>query len=152
MDEPKPLNACFGCGEANPHGMHLQFERDETQQRVRGRFRLGAEYAGSHGMLHGGIIAVVLDEALGKVSRFSDVRTVTAELSVQYLKPVLVGEEIFVEAYQAERNGRQFHHEGEIRNAAGELLARGRGRFVAIDPEKYRGKLKAREEISTAKK
>ncbi|HEV1996144.1 MAG TPA: PaaI family thioesterase, partial [Candidatus Acidoferrum sp.] len=101
-----PPNACFGCGDANAAGMHLPFERDAATQRVRGSFRLDARYQGAPGMIHGGIIAVVLDEALGKVCRFADVRAVTAELTIEYLRPIQVDQEIHVEAFQVERKER----------------------------------------------
>ena len=135
MSEPNP---CFGCGDGNPRGMHLEFDRDEERQRVVGRFRLGAEYQGGTGFIHGGIIALVLDEVMSKVSRFFDLRAVTAELNVEYLKPVRVDEEIVVEGFATRREGRQLYYEGEIRNAAGVVLARGRGRFVVVDLEKFR--------------
>jgi uncharacterized protein (TIGR00369 family) len=83
-------------------------------------------------MAHGGIIATLLDEAMGKVCRFREVRAVTAELTVQYLKPVKVDEEIVVEGYEAEVKGRNLFLVGEIRNSAGEVLAKGTGRFVVI--------------------
>lgn len=133
-----PANVCFGCGEANDAGMHLPFQRDETAKRVRGSFRLGARYQGAPGMIHGGIIALVLDEALGKVCRFHDVRAVTAELTVEYLRPIKVDQEIHVEAFHVERKERNLIHQGEIRDVQGRVLARGRGRFVAVDPETYR--------------
>ncbi len=136
--EPNPANLCFGCGGGNPRGMKLAFDQDTERQRIVGRFRLGREYQGGPGFIHGGIIATVLDEAMGKVCRFSDVRAMTAELTVEYLLPVPVDEEIHVEACQNQRNGRQLFHQGEIRNAAGELLACGRGRFVVVDPAKFR--------------
>lgn len=120
--------------------MRLAFEFDESSQRVIGRFRLGAEYQGGAGFIHGGIIATVLDEVMSKVSRFSNVRAVTAELTVEYLRPVRVDEELRVEGFATRRNGRELYHEGEIRNATGILLARGRGRFVIIDPERYNTK------------
>ena len=83
-------------------------------------------------MAHGGIIATLLDEAMGKVCRFRQVRAVTAELTVQYLKPVKVDEEIVVEGFETDQKGRNLFHVGEIRNSAGEVLARGTGRFVVI--------------------
>ncbi len=138
MAEPNPQNPCFGCGGANPRGMKLVFDRDDERRRILGRFRLGAEYQGGAGFVHGGIIATVLDEAMGKVSRFRDVRTVTAELTIEYLRPVPVGEEILVEAFESTQNGRNLFHEAEIRNGKGELLARGRGRFVVVDPARFR--------------
>jgi uncharacterized protein (TIGR00369 family) len=128
-----PTNPCFGCGGANAHGMKLEFERDDEKQRITGRFRLDERYQGSNGVLHGGIIALLLDEAMGKVSRFREARAVTAELTIEYLKPIRVDEEIHVAAFEREQKGRSLFHEGEIRNAAGDLLARGRGRFVVLD-------------------
>jgi uncharacterized protein (TIGR00369 family) len=123
--------------------MKLVFDADESSQRIIGRFRLGPEYQGATGFIHGGIIATVLDEVMSKVSRFSNVRAVTAELNVEYLRPVRVDEELRVEGFSTRRNGRELYHEGEIRNAAGTLLARGRGRFVIIDPERYNRKNQA---------
>jgi len=137
MAEPNPSNPCFGCGGANPRGMRLAFDPDPERRRIVGRFRLGAEYQGGPGFIHGGIIATVLDEAMGKVSRFSDVRAVTAELTVEYLKPVRVDQEICVEAFESQREGRHLFHQGEIRDTEGELLARGRGRFVVVDRAKF---------------
>ncbi len=135
--EPRADNVCFGCGGGNANGMKLVFEADPATRRVTGKFRLGPEYQGSLGMLHGGIIAVLFDEAMGKLCRFSDARAVTAELSVEYLKPIRVNQEIIVEAFETERKGRQLFHQAEIRNTEGALLARGKARFVIIDPAKY---------------
>ena len=143
MSKPDPANPCFGCGGGNPRGMKLIFEMDESSRRVVGRFRLGPEYQGASGFIHGGIIATVLDEVMSKVSRFSNVRAVTAELTVEYLLPVRVDEEVRVEGFATRREGRQLYHEGEIRDATGNLLARGRGRFVIIDPERYNKKNQA---------
>ena len=83
-------------------------------------------------MAHGGIIATLLDEAMGKVCRFRQARAVTAELTVNYLKPVSVNDEIVVEGWELEQKGRNLFHAGEIRNSSGELLAKGTGRFVII--------------------
>ncbi len=132
--EPKADNPCFGCGADNARGMKLTFEQDHGARKIVGRFRLGPEYQGSNRVLHGGIIAVLLDEAMGKLNRFHDVRAVTAELNVEYLRPVPIDDEIVVEAHEVSREGRNLMHRGEIRNAAGKVLARGRGRFVVVSP------------------
>lgn len=132
MLAPNPANKCFGCGGANDAGMKLTFEQDNVNRRIIGRFVLGETYQGGGGMAHGGIIALLLDEAMGKVCRFRDVRAVTAELTVEYLKPVKVDQEIVVEGYEMEQKGRNLFLASEIRSGAGEVLARGRGRFVVI--------------------
>jgi uncharacterized protein (TIGR00369 family) len=138
--DPQPDNGCFGCGGANARGLHLAFEQDDARQRIVGRFRLGEEFQRGTGFLHGGIIALLLDEVMSKASRFHGERAVTADLRVEYKRPIRTGQEIVVEGFVARRDGRQLYHEGEIRNEAGDLLARGEGRFVVIDPEKYGGR------------
>lgn len=130
--DPNPANACFGCGGANARGMHLVFEQDDAAQRIRALMRLGPEYQGGAGMIHGGIIATVLDEALGKVARFRGVHAVTAELKIEYLRPVQVNQDLVIEAYELGKSGRNLHFTGEIRNTDGQVLARGTGRFVVI--------------------
>jgi uncharacterized protein (TIGR00369 family) len=146
MTQPDPANPCFGCGGANPRGMKLAFDADESARRITGRFRLGPEYQGATGFIHGGIIATVLDEVMSKVSRFQNVHAVTAELTVEYLRPIRVDEELRVEGFATRQEGRNLYREGEIRNAAGAVLARGRGRFVIIDPERYNKKNRASAE------
>jgi uncharacterized protein (TIGR00369 family) len=134
---PNPVNRCFGCGGANDEGMKLTFLQDNEKRRIIGRFVLGERYQGGGGMAHGGIIAVLLDEAMGKVCRFREARAVTAELSVQYLKPVSVQDEIVVEGWEElEQKGRNLFHSGEIRNSAGDVLAKGKARFVIIGDAK----------------
>jgi uncharacterized protein (TIGR00369 family) len=130
--EPNPTNKCFGCGGDNAGGMKLTFEQDNVNRKIVGRFVLGETYQGGGGFAHGGIIALLLDEAMGKVCRFREVRAVTAELTVEYLKPVRVEQEIIVEGREIEEKGRNLFLAGEIRNEAGDVLARGRGRFVVI--------------------
>lgn len=130
--EPNPENGCFGCGGANESGMKLAFEQDNAQRKIMGRFVLGGKYQGGGGMAHGGIIAVLLDEAMGKACRFRDARAVTAQLTVDYLKPIDVEQEIIVEAFEEQQSGRNLFMVGEIRNLAGDVLARGKARFVVV--------------------
>jgi len=132
---PNPVNKCFGCGGDNPGGMKLTFEQDNVNRRIIGRFVLGERYQGGAGFGHGGIIAVLLDEAMGKVCRFREVRAVTAELVIEYLKPVNVQQEIIVEGRETEQKGRNIFMVGEIRDTAGTVLARGKARFVIIAPK-----------------
>jgi len=129
---PNPVNKCFGCGGDNAGGMKLTFEQDNVNRRIVGRFVLGERYQGGGGFAHGGIIAVLLDEAMGKVCRFREVRAVTAEMTVEYLKPINVLQEIIVEGHETEQKGRNIFMSGEIRDTAGVVLARGKARFVII--------------------
>ncbi len=130
--EPKAANNCFGCGGANESGMHLTFDLYVDEGKTRGKFVLGSRYGGGAGFAHGGIIALLLDEAMGKISKLTEELAVTAELSVEYRMPVPLTEEILVEGWQESEKGRNRFRIGEIKDAAGNLLARGRGRFVVV--------------------
>ena len=136
--EPNPKNGCFGCGGANANGMRLTFERDDAARRIRGSFRIAPRYQGATGFVHGGIIATLLDEAMGKVSVFHGVQSVTAEMTVEYLRPVPVDADLIVEGYEVKHEGRNLHYAGEIRNSTGMVLARSRGRFVEVDMARFR--------------
>ena len=131
--EPNPTNRCFGCGGDNPAGMRLLFELDFEARRTRGSFTLGPNYAGGGGFAHGGIIAVVLDEAMGKLSKLTEEKAVTAEMSVDYRKPVPVDQPIVVEGWQEQETGRNRFRVAEIRDVNGAVLARGKARFVVVN-------------------
>jgi acyl-coenzyme A thioesterase PaaI-like protein len=143
--ETQDANRCFGCGGNNQAGMRLVFDLDFDAKRTRGRFILGENYAGGAGFAHGGIIAVVLDEAMGKISKLTEEKAVTAEMNVVYRKPVPVDKEIVVEGWQEDEKGRNRFRVGEIRDVEGNLLARGTARFVAIDQEHFE-KVRATEQ------
>jgi uncharacterized protein (TIGR00369 family) len=136
--KPNLENHCFGCGGANSRGMQLAFEQDDATRRIRGVFRIGPEFQGGPGFVHGGIVATILDEAMAKVSRFQKEVAVTGEMTIEYLRPVRVGEELTVESWESDRNGKHRMRHGEIRNSSGRVLARARGRFVEIDPVRFR--------------
>jgi uncharacterized protein (TIGR00369 family) len=135
---PNPANGCFGCGGANEHGLQLTFEQDDASRRIRGVFRMAPQFQGGPGFVHGGIVATLLDEVMAKVSRFEEDYAVTGSLHIEYLKPVPIGEELSVQGWETGRDGRLRMRQGEIRNSSGALLARGTGKFVEVDPEKFR--------------
>src|SRR5438445_11769814 len=129
-------NYCFACGQDNPDGMRLKFSLDEERQTFVCKFRLGKRYTGPPGHCHGGIIASILDDAMGKVNKLHHVVALTKEMTVEYLKPVPLRTPLHVEGRAVSVNGRQHINEAEIRNDKNEILARSKGIVIAIDPEK----------------
>jgi uncharacterized protein (TIGR00369 family) len=129
---PNPENKCFGCGGSADAGMFLTFEQDNVQRKIVGKFVMGPRYQGGGGMLHGGIIAMLMDEAMGKCCRFRHALAVTADMTIDYLRPIRVDQEIFVEAYETAQVGRNLFQMCEIRDAGKKVLARGRARFVVL--------------------
>ncbi len=129
-------NNCFVCGQDNPDGMKLKFILDEERQTFVCRFRLSKRYTGPPGHCHGGIIASILDDAMGKVNKLHHVVALTREMTVEYLKPVPLHKPLRVEGREISKCGRTHVNAAEILNEKGEVLARSRGIFIAIDPEK----------------
>jgi uncharacterized protein (TIGR00369 family) len=133
-------NHCFGCGTNNPDGMRLRFTYDEDRDRFVCRFRLSKRYTGPPGHCHGGIIATILDEAMGKVNKLRHVIAVTVEMTVTYVKPVPLNKPLRVESREESVQGRKHTNIAEILDDKNEVLARGRALFIAIDAEKMFGK------------
>jgi uncharacterized protein (TIGR00369 family) len=129
-------NFCFACGKNNPEGMRLRFNYDEERDRFVCRFRLGKRYTGPPGHAHGGIIATVLDEAMGKVNKLRHVIALTSTITVDYLKPVPLNQPLRVESREVRVQGRYHTNAAEILNQEDEVLARSKGLFIAIDPHK----------------
>ena len=129
-------NYCFACGKDNPQGMRLKFVYDEQSQQFVCRFRLGKRYTGPPGHCHGGIIATILDDAMGKVNKLRDVVALTSQITVDYIRPVPLNQPLRVESREVRVEGRQHTNMAEILNEKNEVLARSHGTFIAIDPEK----------------
>jgi uncharacterized protein (TIGR00369 family) len=147
MSKPKPAhghvvhakkshpvqNHCFACGQANRKGMRLKFYSDEETRRTFCKFKLAQHLQGPPGHAHGGIIATILDEAMGKVNKFRSVVALTRSMNVEYLKPVPLGKELTVTGWEQKVEGREHTNLAEITNENGEILARSTGVFVVVD-------------------
>ncbi len=89
-------HACFGCGDDNPIGLRLRFAPDGDG--VKASFIPGPDHQGFHGVVHGGIISTVLDEAMAWATAHAGVWAVTGEMRVRFRQPLSVGEPTIVTA------------------------------------------------------
>jgi uncharacterized protein (TIGR00369 family) len=81
---------CFICGRQNPIGLHLDFYEDPETGQVRAEFIVPEEFQGYPGVVHGGIVAAVLDEVAGRAVMLggSDENLMaTLRLTVRYRRP-----------------------------------------------------------------
>jgi uncharacterized protein (TIGR00369 family) len=135
-NDPKlkaPLNHCFACGKDNEQGMHLQFTIDEQAREAVCHFELGRRFTGPPGHAHGGIIATILDEAMGKINKLRKVVALTREMRVEYLRPVPLDKPLTVSGRAHKVEGRALTNVAEITDDQGRVLARSTGVFVAVD-------------------
>lgn len=116
--------------------MHLKFVYDNDRKCFTCRFRLSKRYTGPPGYCHGGIIATILDDAMGKLNKLRQVTAVTAQMKIDYLRPVPLNKPLRVDSRELRVRGRRHFHMAEIMNEDEKVLARSRGVFVAIDPKR----------------
>jgi len=145
---PPRNNTCFGCGPANEDGLRLQFFSKGEGDHAVCTVVMPARYEGPPGHLHGGIIATLLDEAMGKANKLAGVVALTRTMEIEYLRPVPLHLPLTLEGWGVKREGRKHWNAAEIRNQSGEVLARSTGLFIAIDTERAKAAL---ARISTAK-
>jgi len=134
-------NGCFACGKDNPAGMRLRFFVDEAARQTVCRFKLERRYQGPPGHAHGGIIATILDEAMGKVNKLRNVIALTRSMNVEYFKPVPLGKLLTVTGREQSVRGREHINVAQITTEGGEVLARSTGKFIAVDPTRVFAKM-----------
>ena len=127
-------NRCFGCGEANPAGLRLEFLQAPDGSVVSLPV-VPNTFDGHPGNLHGGIIATLLDEAMSKAMRALGRPSVTRKLDVDYLLPVPSGVPLRIEGRVVRSDERKHWTEARILNADGTVLAHGKGLFIQIRPK-----------------
>jgi uncharacterized protein (TIGR00369 family) len=124
---------CFGCGPDNPLGLKLAFA-SAGEHEVTAEISFDERHVGPPGIVHGGLIATVLDEALAQVPPRLGLLALTRELSVRYERKVRPGTALTVTARVLARAGRTLDLEAELREASGTRVAHARARFEAIAP------------------
>ena len=139
-------NHCFGCGSANPHGLHLVFTpntADPARVTTTAHLQLTRLHEGPPGYIHGGIIATLMDEAMSKLNRPLNVLAMTRHMEVDYLRPaplnqplILIGTHLSRPAKSDGTPGRKLFHQAELQLPDGTVLARAKALFITI-PETH---------------
>ena len=121
---------CFVCGSLNPIGLHLDITEGEGWARA--LWTVEKPYVGYEGMLHGGIMASIMDDLMAHALYYTDLDVVTAHLELDYKAPVHVGERIECEAQVTEfGTGRSIRAQGTIKRE-GAVAARAKGVMVMV--------------------
>jgi len=128
-------NRCFGCGEANPNGLQLDFLLAEDGTVVCPA-SIPDRFEGHPGFLHGGIIATLLDETMSKAVRARGLTAMTRHMEVDYMLPVPSCKPIRMEGKVIRDEGRKHWVEATIFDSDGTSLAQGKGVFVEVRPPK----------------
>jgi uncharacterized protein (TIGR00369 family) len=125
---------CFVCGTNNREGLKLKFTYPQPGT-CRAEFVPEQKYQGWKGILHGGIISTLLDEALahavgGAEGGGGASEAVTAELTVRFKKSVRIGSKIVLSGRVDKDNGKIVEASSEITDETSVVLASARGKLV----------------------
>ena len=126
---------CFVCGLENQHGLHLNFYQDGDD--VVANHVVPEHFQGYPGVVHGGIVASMLDEVLGRVFMIDDPNRFmyTARLTLRYRKPVPTEKEIKMVGSLVRDRGRSAQSKAELFGPEGDLLVEAEALLVELPQE-----------------
>lgn len=126
---------CFGCGTTNAHGLRMKFYTDG--QSLFSWVTVPGHLCGWDNLVHGGVLATILDEIMGWTAIHTLKKfTLTRAMSVEYLKPVHVGEQVRVQGKViAVKGTREATVEGHLYKGADTLCAKATGTFRLFTAE-----------------
>lgn len=137
LNDTTDYQRCFACGMQNPFGLQMSFRQEEGA--VVAELQPKEEHQGFPGVIHGGIVATILDEALNRTSMLSKqpAWTMTGRLEVRYRRYVPYGQLLRVRAWLEMERGRMMQAKGVLMLAGdeGAVLAEAQGTFMALKPE-----------------
>ena len=135
MQKLPHTRSCFVCGESNPLGLRLRMETDG--QLVHVHFTPRLEHIGFKQVVHGGLLATVLDEIMVWACAVQTRQfAFCAEMNVRYLQPVRPGETLHGIAELVEnRRNKIFETKSELRKSDGVVVVTATGKYMPIKGE-----------------
>jgi len=125
---------CFVCGIDNPIGLKQSFYQD-GEGRVIATFTPGAEHQGYPGLLHGGIAAALLDEALGRVLLEREVWMVTARMEIRYKQMIPLNQPLTIVGETVRETRRLLEARGELHLADGSVAVSATATYLPMPQE-----------------
>ena len=121
---------CFVCGKNNPNGLRLSFEIDKEKQTLKTTFIASPTYQGWDGIVHGGILSTLLDEAMANLVYELGYQAVTASIEIRFKKPAPILEPLLVYGEVTEVSKRLIRAKAHIAQENGAILATGKSTFM----------------------
>ena len=122
---------CFVCGTENPHGLCLDIK--DTEDGVASVFDPPTWAQGYQGIVHGGIVATLLDEMAVWAAHKKGCRAATAEINVRFKKSMRIGETYTLTGRVKTMKGTLAVADAEARDGSGELVAHAVVKLIRIE-------------------
>lgn len=129
--QPRGGVHCYACGAENEQGLHMSFRIEDG--RAISDYTPCAYQQGYPGRMHGGVVATLLDEAMGWAVYGASRWGATARLNVRFRRPVGLDQPLRVESWVTRDRGKLIELRAELRDARGALLAESDGTFMRLD-------------------
>jgi acyl-coenzyme A thioesterase PaaI-like protein len=126
---------CFVCGGKNREGLRLEFRLDREGGGAEATVIFPERFQGWECVVHGGLLATVLDEAMVKAAWARDMRSVTGEITVRYIKPAKVETPYRLVGRLTGSRGKIVLAESELLGEGGEAVARASGKLFKLMPK-----------------
>ena len=135
MNDAVPVDdgRCFACGPYSADGLHLHFVPDGDGA-ARALITLPPRFQGWRGTAHGGIVMMLLDEAMAHACGVAGERAMTAAMQVRFRAPVVLGEPLVITGKVKWKRRAVIALEATVAHADGTVLATGEGSFVSRGP------------------
>lgn len=127
---------CFVCGLENSYGLKLIFHKDSDNSIVC-NYTVAEQYQGYPGIVHGGIVTSIMDEAVGRVFMIDDHNRFmyTAKLTSRFRQPVPIEQPLRITAQIVKDRGRIGESKAQLYNQEGKLLAEVEALLVSLPDE-----------------
>ncbi len=123
-------NKCFVCGKDNPSGLKLDFRIENNK--IYSELTLDEKFQGFKDIIHGGIIAALLDEAMVNLAYRLNIMAVSANININLRMPAKPKEKLILTGEITKIEGRKVFAKSEIKNASNETVADATGLLLKI--------------------
>lgn len=123
---------CFVCGEKNPDGLRLEFRMDKSRGEAAAEVIFPERFQGWERVVHGGLLATVLDEGMIYAAGAKGLKCITGEITVRYIKPARTGEAYRLKGLVTGMKGKIVFAESELIGGDGEAIAMASGKLFKV--------------------
>ncbi len=124
---------CFGCGPQNEYGLKLVLEFDDDTKTSYGEYVAHELLEGPPNLIHGGIVAAILDETMITVNKYMETVALTSELTIRYLQPAFINENLYIRGWYVKKSKHIIENRAEIENEMGKVVARAKGKYIEVN-------------------
>lgn len=129
--QARSQSACFVCGQDNPRGLRIRYQRQDSGE-MTATWTPSPAWEGFRGIVHGGLVSTVLDEAMSKAVAATGSQALTAELRVRFRRHVTSGDTFLIRGWVVKRNKRLIETESTLTSPDGTEHAHAWARFLTL--------------------